>query len=244
MLFGWLMADLALVYFTSEVHRLPAALAYPAVLAGGTAWLGMRSPKLALLPIMGGLIALLPVFSGTAAPTDVYGPYNTVCYMAVGLGSGWLATRLFWPATATRLLCLRVAGLLDLYREALASGRLADRRQRAALLLAHTRQTAQIAPLHAQARYEPVEDGLDEARRLELLRRVQELFDAVFAARPSTEAGDALLASLAACAAALRGEPEVPTSGPLAADGPLGDVIARQLELEAWVADWQAARSA
>ncbi|MBW2268950.1 MAG: FUSC family protein [Deltaproteobacteria bacterium] len=186
-LFGWLLSDLALVFVIPHAGRLPLGLVYPAAIAGVFAYVAAVHPQLAMLPSIGGLVAILPIFSGLAAPTDVYGTYNTISYIAVGLGVGWLATRLLWPATATRLFRERVAVQLEGCRGALRERDTAavpvERRQLAAAFLAdYARQLAQLGSLHNQARHEPVEHALDDERRGELLALAQDLFDVVLAA--------------------------------------------------------------
>ena len=56
--------------------------------AAAMAFVGTRVPKLAILPSIGGLIAFLPSYSGSSAATDVFGSYNTVCYIALAIGTG------------------------------------------------------------------------------------------------------------------------------------------------------------
>jgi uncharacterized membrane protein YccC len=230
---SWLLADLALVFFHPHAGRFPMALAYPISVAGVFAYASHRLPQLALLPSIGGLLAILPVFSGLAAPDDVYGSYNTVCYVVVGLATGWAASRLLWPATATKLFRQRSAAQIDLglrafrqhrqTQDSAARGRIARQ-----LLTAYTRQLAQLGPLDGQAAHEPVEEALDGGRRRALLAKIQDLFDAVLGARgappvrsmplleraevfePLREAllreDEALLASMQAAAETLRGE--------------------------------------
>jgi hypothetical protein len=208
------------------------ALAYPISVAGVFAYVSHRLPQLALLPSIGGLLAILPVFSGLAAPEDVYGSYNTMCYVAIGLATGWAASRLLWPATASKLFRQRSAAQIDLclraFREhrqtedSAARGRIAGQ-----LLTAYTKQLAQLGPLDGQAAHEPVEEALDSGRRRALLALMQDLFDAAFGARaappaqsmPLVEGTDtlgplrdalrredeALLASMQAAAETLRG---------------------------------------
>jgi uncharacterized membrane protein YccC len=257
-LFTWLLADMALVGFTPHVGRMPLALLYPAAVAGAFAYVRMRRPQLALLPSIGGLLAILPVFSGTSAPTDVYGSYSTMCYVATGLGTGWLASRLLWPATAATLFRERAAAQLELCCEALrqrdpSAGRAERQRQQGEFLAAHTKGLAQLGALHGQARHEPVERFLDDARRAELLGLTRDLCDAVRAARgqavahapaflergggalaPLREAlsrvDEALLASLRKAAARVRGEAAVP--------GP--DLAAARDALEARIAELRA----
>jgi hypothetical protein len=222
-LFAWLLADLALVFVTPHVGRMPLALVYPAAIAGSFAYVRTVHPQLAILPSIGGLVAILPIYSGLAAPTDVYGTYSLVCYMAVALGTGWLATRLLWPATAARLFRERLAAQLEL-----CLGAFRGQGGAREFISTYTRQSAQIGPLNGQASHEPVEDALDDARRGALLGLVQNLFDSILGARGAppaaampalARAGDAaaplrealervdqaLLASLQATADVLRG---------------------------------------
>jgi len=241
LLLAWLLADLALVFVTPHAGRLPLGLVYPAAVVGVFAYVAAVQPKLAALPTIGGLVAVLPIFSGLSAPMDVYGTYNLVCYMAIGLGIGWLATRLLWPATATTLFRERAAAQLELCRGALRARKStadpAARRQRVAVFLTdYTKQLAQLGSLHSQASHEPVESRLDDARRVELLALTQDLFDAVFAARSlaldqtaalSERGGsgladlreavacvdEALLASMQTAAASLRDEAATPGPG-------------------------------
>ena len=227
-LLSWLLADLALVFFHPYVSRFPMAFAYPISVAGAFAYARHRRPQLALLPSIGGLLAILPVFSGMAAPDDVYGPYNTVCYLVLGLGTGWAASRLLWPATATKLFRQRSAAQIDLCLRAVRQHRQVEDSAVGQLLTAYTRQLAQLGPLDGQAAHEPVEEALDGGRRRALLALIQDLFDAVFGARgappaqsmPLVEATDtlgplrdalrredeALLASMQTAAETLRGE--------------------------------------
>jgi hypothetical protein len=242
-LFSWLLADLALVYFHPHVGRLPWALAYPISVAGIFAYASHRLPQLALLRSIGGLLAILPIFGGMAAPEDVYGTYNLVCYLVVGLGTGWAVSRLLWPGTATKLFRQRSAAQLDLCLRAFRLDRQtvdSAARGRAArqLLTAYTGQLAQLGPLDAQAAHEPLEEALDGGRRQALLALTQDLFDAVLGARgappaqsmPLLERGgaleplrealrredEALLASMQAAADTLRGEaPARPASSAL-----------------------------
>jgi len=187
-LIGWMLADLALVFFSAEVGRMPAALVYPFVVAGGFAYLSASRPQLASLRMVGSLLALLPVFGGTAAPTDVYGSYSTTCYFVLALAIGWIATRVFWPATAATLFRERAAEVLVVCRQALRATasrtEAAEQQQDNALLLRrYVTQLAQLGGLHEQARHEAIDAGLDEARRTELLALTQDLFDAALWAR-------------------------------------------------------------
>ena len=186
---GWLVADLSIVYFAPHVGRAPLALVIPLAVAAAFAYIAGRRPQLALLPSIGGLIALLPVFGGTSAPTDVYGPYTTVSYMAVAAGIGWLFSRLMWPATAAGLFRQRVAVQLELCREAVRGAPESvgvERGRRAAdLIRSCAQQTVQLGPLHRQALHEPVERALDPPRRAQILPLAMDLMDAVLGYRPS-----------------------------------------------------------
>jgi len=227
-LFGWLLADLALVFFSADVGRVPAALAYAFAVAGVLAYLTASRPQLAALRKVGSLLALLPVYAGAAAPTDVYGSYSTACYFALALAIGWVSTRIFWPATAVALFRERAAAVLAVCRQALRASasrsEAAVREPNAALLLnRYVTQLAQLGGLHAQARYEAIDGGLDEARRAELLALTQDLFDAVLWAR--------------------RRAPEAPPTSPTELDtalAPLTDALAHQDE--ALVASMNGAR--
>ena len=235
-LFAWLVADLALVYFTPHVNRMPVVLVYSFVVAGAFAYVRVLRPQLAMLPSVGGLLAILPVYSGLSAQTDVYGTYNTVCYVAMGLGIGWIASRVFWPSTAAGLFRDRIAVQLELcldsFRRAGSSGR-AERAREA--LRVYEVQLVQLGSLHAEADYEPVELGLDGSRRAALLALTRDLFDAVAGARRVASAAvaplwqragaaflplrealereeEALVAGMQANVAALRGAAEEPSS--------------------------------
>jgi hypothetical protein len=233
---GWLVADVSIVYITPLVGRAPLALLVPFCLAGAFAAVAVKKPQLALLPPIGGLIAFLSIFGSEAAPTDVYGAYNTVTYMAMGLGTGWIAARLLWPATSAGLFRQRVAlqleHCLDALREARAAGE-AGRVERARnLIRSCSEQTAQLGPLHQQAQYEPVERALDPRRRAAILALATDLMDAVVSELPGAAAAllarggaaveplrealrredEALLESLRTTVAALRDEVTDPTA--------------------------------
>ena len=185
---GWLVADLSIVYVTPHVGRAPLALAIPFAVAAAFAYVGARRPQLALLPTFGGVIVLLSVFGGTSAPTDVYGPYSTVTYIAVAVGVGWLFSRLMWPATAASLFRQRVAMQLELCVKAVrgAPGSVGvERRRRAAdLIRGCTQQAVQLGPLHRLALHEPVERSLDPSRRAQILPLAMDLTDAVLGYSP------------------------------------------------------------
>ncbi len=189
--FGWLLADLAIVFVGPALDRLPLALVHVVAVAAALGYISTKKPQLAMMRSIGGLLALLTVYGGATAPTDVYGPYNTLCYLALSLAVGWAATHLFWPATATTLFRKRAAAQLELCLSTLQ--RLAPdtdsagRRRRATESLQHyTEQLASMASLHAQAEHEPVELGLDGPRRAALLALTQDLFDASLVALGTT----------------------------------------------------------
>jgi len=183
---GWLFADLAIVYISPVLSRLPLALIHVAAVAGALAYVTAKWPKLEALRTIGGLLALLTVYGGPAAPTNVYGPYDTVCYFALALTVGWASTHLFWPATAATLFRKRAAAQLELclaaLRDAAPSADAAQRRTHAAEALQRfAAQLAQISKLHGQAEQEAVEQALDGSRRAALLALTQGLFDASLA---------------------------------------------------------------
>jgi hypothetical protein len=180
---GWLFADLAIVYISPVLGRLPLALVHVAVVAGALAYVTAKWPKLEALRTLGGLLALLTVYGGPAAPTNVYGPYDTVCYFTLALAVGWASTHIFWPATAATLFRKRTAAQLELCLAALrGSAPGADsverRTQTAETLQRFATQLAQISTLHGQAEQEAVEQALDGSRRAALLALTQDLFDA------------------------------------------------------------------
>jgi len=232
-LLSWLLADLALVFFYPHVGRFPWALAYAVSVAGVFAYASHRWPQLGSLRSIGGLVAILPIFGGLAAPEDVYGTYNLVCYMAAALATGWAASRLLWPGTATKLFRQRSAAQIELCLRAFRQHRQTEdlaARGRVArqILTAYAGQLAQLGPLDAQAAHEPLEEALDGGRRKALLALIQDLFDAALGTRgaapaqsmPLLERGgafeplrealgredEALLASMQATADTLRGE--------------------------------------
>jgi hypothetical protein len=253
--------------------------------------------------MIGGLVALLTVYGGPGAPTNVYGPYDTVCYFALGLAVGWASTQLFWPATAATLFRKRTAAQLELCLATLrGSAPGADSAERhthtAETLQRFATQLTQISTLHGQAEQEVVEQALDGSRRAALLALTQDLFDASFArdagfaasddqgrhaAHPDIAAlssalqheSEALIASVQSIIDALRDRAAPPSPALENAhravidcleslrdrteDAPRVDereraaflekldarrqIIARQLALEAWLADWAAAES-
>lgn len=227
---SWLFADLAIVFAGPVSGRLPVALLPAAAFAGGAGFLTAKKPQLEPLRTIGGILALLPLYGGASPPTDVYGSYSTMCYLAVAGAVGWSATHLLWPATASTLFRQRIAAQLELCQSLLRSEQPdADAATRshpvARALELYAGQLASVASLHAQAEKEPIEDGLDGPRRAELLALIQDLFDACLAARPrapgdGTGAGPesgireekALLDSLQAAAESVRsGDPPGPS---------------------------------
>ena len=98
--FGWLVADVLIVYVTPLLGRAPLALTVPFVVAAAFAYFSVGRPRLAMLPSIGGLIALLSAYGGESAATNVYGPYSTVSYIALAVGVGWLFSRSMWPAAS------------------------------------------------------------------------------------------------------------------------------------------------
>ncbi len=238
---GWLCADLVIVYFTSETGRAPLALAAAFAIGAGFAFAGARRPQLAMLPTFGGLVALLSIYGAIAAPTDVYGSYNTVCYMVLALAVGFVVSRTMWPATAANLFRQRIAGQLEQCLEAVRAAQELGEAGRGERLReldrAFAAHAGQLAPLHEQARHEPVERGLDPARRAELLALTTDLADAVvadhpYAAEPVLLAAgpahepllealrredESLLGSMEGAVAALRDEAPPPESGLAAA---------------------------
>jgi uncharacterized membrane protein YccC len=247
---AWAMADLGSVYVTPHTGRAPLALVPAFVVASTFAYLAARQPKLAILTSVGGLVALLPVYGGMSAPTNVYGPYSTVCYMALAVGVGWLCGRLLFPATASRLFRQRVALLLELCLDTFQRAHDAKGTETAEGLEALTRgwaaQSAQLGTLHGQARFEPIELALDEERRERILALATDLMDAVRVYRTGTlgpalergapplrplftalqRADEALLDSMRGAVGAVRGGAEQPASDLTAAR----DAFAEQLE--------------
>ncbi len=235
--FGWLLADLLIVYVTPYAGRAPLALVAPFSCAAALAYIAARRPALAMLPSIGGLVAILSVFGGTGAATDVYGAYSLICYLALAIGVGWLFSRVMWPATAAGLfrqrLALQLAACLEAFRRARQQG--AEGRARRALELIRicAVESAQLGPLHDQARHEPVERALVPDRRTRILALVMDLMDATLGDRPAAfenlsevararleplleairREEQALLDSLQAVVAALRGDPPERGSG-------------------------------
>jgi len=185
---AWLVADLVIVYVAPHLGRAPLALAPSFALAAAFAYFAAKRPQLAMLPSIGGLIAFLSIYGGTSQPTDVYGSYSTVCYMALALGVGWLAGRMMWPATAAGLFRQRVAAQLELCLEAVRgggeSGDSGRGRRAADLFESFAKQSVQLGPLHQQALYEPIERALDPARRAGILALATDLMDAAAGYHP------------------------------------------------------------
>jgi uncharacterized membrane protein YccC len=180
---GWLIADLVLVYITPHVHRAPEAFVPGFVIAAAFAYASVGRPVFAVLPSIGGLVALLSIYGGASAPMDVYGPYNTVCYMGVAVGVGWLAGRILWPATAARLFRQRLASqlerCLETVREAYRDGDTGRAQRVRSLMHDSAVQLVQLGPLHAQAAHEPVERALDPTQRARILSLSMDLVNAV-----------------------------------------------------------------
>jgi hypothetical protein len=239
---GWVLADASIVYLTPQLQRMPLALVIPFAIASALGYVATVRPRLAMAPLMVGLVAMLPVFGGVSPVVDVFGSYSIVCYMALALGVGWLFGELLWPATSAGLFRLRIALQLEKCLETVETvgegGDGARSRRAADLIRACARQTAQIGPLHAQARREPVERALDERRRGEVLARTADLIDAVAGHRPLppeplarlahpsrhgltaalTREEEALRHSMQNAVAVLRGEAPYRESGLAAAD--------------------------
>lgn len=183
---GWLVADFVGVYVMPHLGRAPLALVVPFAIAGAFAYLGDKIPRLANLPSVGAVVALLALFGSTSAPTDVYGAYNTVCYMALAVVVGSLCGRLLWPTTAADLFRKRAAENLALCRDAVREltevGAL--QRDRAENLFRRAvENSSSLASLHAQARREPIERALDASRRAQIISLSMDLVEAVLAAR-------------------------------------------------------------
>jgi len=180
---GWLLADLAIVYISPTLGRMPLALVHVVAVAGTLAYVTAKRPQFGALRTLGGLLALLTVYGGPAAPTNVYAPYDTVCYFALALAVGWASTHLFWPSTAATLFRKRTAAQLELSIAALlGSTPSADAAERhthtAETLQRFAAQLTQISKIHGQAEQEAVEQALDGSRRAALLALTQDLFDA------------------------------------------------------------------
>jgi hypothetical protein len=271
---------------------------YPFVLATGAGYLLVRGSPLGPLGALFGLFtAVLPIFAGHGAPHDVETTYKMTCALLFGVAVGLIAERSLWPRTAMQTFTARVAGQLELCERAVTSpGRSGE--ETAGLVSAYAKQLTLLGHLHAQAHVEPVERALDDQRRADLLALVQDLFDASLRAprwgigdevtatmeaedelAPLREAlihwDEALVASLKAAAAALRGtgpEPDSslreagvaveaqldalrrrrdPTLAPdasrtasfLARLAATRLLVDRQLQIEAWLAEWQRAQA-
>jgi len=238
---AWLLADVGSVYVAPYTDRVPLALVPAFAVASIFAYLAFTQPKLAMLTSVGGLVVLLPVYGGLSAPTNVYGPYSTVCDMALAVSIGWLCGRLLFPATASCLFRKRMAVLLELCLDAVQRAQNMKGKENGEHLEDLTRrwasQTAQLGALHGQARFEPVELALDQDRRESLLALATDLMDAVrlyhtgtlgpalehggVPLRPLLErlqsADEALLDSMRAVAGALRKDAGQPISSLTAA---------------------------
>jgi len=227
-LLGWLIADLSIVFLFPHVQRMPLALVYPFVLAIGAGYLLVRGSPLGPLGTLFALFtAVLPIFVGHGAPHDVETTYKTTFALLFGVAVGLIAERSLWPRTAMQTFTARVAGQLELCERAVTSpGRSGE--ETSGLVSGYAKQLTLLGQLHAQAHAEPVERALDDQRRADLLALVQDLFDASLRA-PRWGIGDevaatmeavdelaplreslirldeALVASLQATAAALRG---------------------------------------
>jgi uncharacterized membrane protein YccC len=234
---AWLVADIVIVYVAPHLGRAPFALVASFPLAAAFAYPAATRPQLALLPSIGGLILFLSVYGGTNPPTDVYGSYSTVCYIALAVGVGWLSGRLMWPATAAGLFRQRVAAQLELCLEAVRgegeSGGSARSRRATGLIQGFAAQSAQLGPLHQQALHEPIERALDPPRRARILALTTDLMDAAVGYHPGSldpllgragerfrplraamQRGDeALLESMLSAVAILRGEAGQRSSG-------------------------------
>ena len=234
---AWLMADVVIIYATPYLGRAPIALVPCFALAAAFAYIAAKRPNLALLPSIGGLILFLSIYGGTSPPTDVYGSYSTVCYVALALGVGWLSGRLMWPATAAGLFRQRVAAQLELCLEAVrgeGESSDSDRGRRAGdLIEGFAKQSEQLGPLHQQALHEPVERALDPSRRARILALATDLMDAAVGHHPGSldplldragerfrplraamQSGDeALLESMQSAIVILRGEASRGASG-------------------------------
>jgi len=304
-LLGWLIADLASVFLFVHLDRMPLSLVYPFVIAGGAGYLIVRGSFLGPLgALFGMLTALLAVFIGDAPPQDVEVGYSLTCGILLGVAAGLVAQRALWPRTAMQTFTERAAAQLDLCLRALGGGERGSEGaaargwDAAGLVGAYAKQLTLLGQLHAQAHVEPVERGLDDTRRAELLALTQDLFDASLRARrwvvgkeatvPEHAAAavaplrevlahqdEALFASLRAAAGALRGtgpgldsclgearaavvaqiDARRGRSDPARAVDArrTGEFLARlaasrglvesQLQLEAWLADWQRAQT-
>ena len=185
---GWIVADLILVHVTPELQRMPGVLLVPFALAATLGWVAATRPPLAMAPLLVGLVALLPVFGGLGAAADVYGSYNTVCYMTLALFTGAAFSQTMWPATSAGLFRARVAALLERCADAVsqAPGLEDTARHDAAVELigAGAQHLAQLAKLDAQARHERVEQGLDDASRGALIVAMTRFVDAAASFRP------------------------------------------------------------
>jgi len=190
-LFGTALADFAIVFVSPMLNRLPLAFLHIAAVTSVLGYATATRPQLGVLRTIGGLLALLSVYGVTGAPTDVYGPYSTACFAALGLIVGGTATYLFWPATAANLFRQRAAALLETLSIAVTnSGKETDEseqiRRKSKLVRDYDAQVSELTSLHGQAAHDPIDSGLDDSRRTALLTLMQNLFDATLSVRPAT----------------------------------------------------------
>jgi hypothetical protein len=215
---------------------------YPFAIACGAGILVVRGSPLGVFGALFGMItAVLPIFLGDGPPDDVDAGYGLVCGILLGLAMGRVAQLFLWPRTAMQTFLERAAAQLELCLRALGgaepgTGGAARGRDGAGLVSAYAKQLTLLGQLHAQAHVEPVERALDDGRRAELLVVIQDLFDACLGADPTPSGAEealleeseaalaplrealdrqaqALVASLAAVAGALRGAEPGPGSG-------------------------------
>jgi len=103
--------------------------------------------------------------------------------MALAVGIGWLFGRIMWPTTAASAfrgrVALQLAACLDRLDEARASEGRDPARDDAKLIRTFIEQSAALDPLDDLARSEPVELGLDPARRATLRAALADLVDAI-----------------------------------------------------------------
>ncbi len=224
---AWLVADLLLVFVMPYLDRAPLALVPAFLCAVGFAKLSVGRPVLALLPSLGSVLVMLSVYGGPRAPTDVYGSYNTVCYLALAIAVGFGLARSLWPATAATLFRKRIALQLQS-----CAGALKDAPATSEWVQGIAPQSIQTAALDGQASAEPLEQGLDAALRARIQALVLDLADAIPRERPQAfdaararsaerwtplcdaldREKNALLESLQRAARALGGADEAPSS--------------------------------
>jgi hypothetical protein len=187
---AWIAADLVIIYIAPHLDRAPLAMLVPLALAALFAYVGTKLPLLAPLAAIGGLVVFLSAYGGMGGPTDVYGPYSTVCYIVLALAIGMLFGRLMWPATAAGIFQQRVSALLALCPGVVDRVQAQSEGERgrhlADLIQSYAMQATQLGPLHAQANLEPVEHALDASRRAQILTLTTDLIDAVASYRPMT----------------------------------------------------------